>query len=168
MKKLSIVKCRYKSCPYGGIINRDTDDFVEHGGHIYYHKDCYKAKVDKENKVEKTKVDLKEFRKLWCENISNTVVWSQLNKVLKEYLDRGVESDQLLFTLKYVIKHKWRLNYPPGFRYYIDNDEVKNAYKQEIYRRAQIKQSQRIIEIKKDEPQKFKVPKKKTLDDLFD
>lgn len=97
-------------------------------GRAYYHKDCYKAKLNGDWKDEKTKKDLQLFRDIWYEHISKTVVFSQLMHILNSYIDNGVDSDYLVFVLKYVIEHKMNLNYPNGFKYYVDRKEIKDAY----------------------------------------
>lgn len=160
-----IVTCRYKGCIHGGKINKDTDDFVANG-RAYYHKDCYEMKMSRSGRDEQSKKDLAEFRRLWCERINNTVRWGALNGMIGEYLKRGVSSDQLLFTLKYVIKHKCKLTYPAGFRYYMDNAEIKKAYS--VY--IKNKEKPTVTETQQEEQSqcKIRIPKRKTLADLFD
>ena len=50
-------------------------------------------------------------------------------RVLNEFVARGVSSDYLVFVFDYVIKHKMKLNYPNGFKYYVENPEIKAAYR---------------------------------------
>ena len=50
-------------------------------------------------------------------------------RILNEFVARGISSDYLVFVFDYVIKHKMKLNYPNGFKYYVGNQEIKTAYK---------------------------------------
>lgn len=157
-----IVKCRYKNCAHGGEINKNTDDYVANG-RMYYHRDCYELKKIDDAKAKQTNEDLAEFRELWRTRISDTVLWGALNKMIGEYLKRGISSDQMLFTLKYVIKHHYRINHPAGFRYYMDRSEIKKAY--DTYKKSKA-QASTIAVTDEEKPVKFKVPKRKTLEDI--
>jgi len=110
-----IRKCYYSKCRHGGQINTETDEYVQDKN--LYHADCYQEMKN-----------LQLIRNLWIERISNTVSYSQLNKVLRSYLDRGISSDYLLFTLQYVIANHMALRYPGGLQYYIDREEIKKQY----------------------------------------
>lgn len=149
--------CKYPNCKHGGKINLSTDDYERVKSSSYYHKDCYQEKCD-----------LQLFRELWSKNISSTVVYSMLNRILNEYLQKGVSSDYLLFALQYVILHKYNLNYPAGFRYYIDMPEIKDEYKRS--RSKKIKQSDFKVEsqsiIEEVMPFTFNV-KKSGFQDIF-
>lgn len=153
MAKAKIKKCRYNGCQHEAmIINVETDDY-----HLescrYYHADCWAAKqkeeqeeiqqkeeerkkrIQKKDRDEKTKNDLKLIENIWIEHISRTVTYSLLRKVLNELLDRGIDSDYLVFTLQYCVSHKMKLNYPAGLTYYVDRQEIKDAYAQKQRRK---------------------------------
>lgn len=109
--------CKYINCKHNDKVHIDKEPFVK-GKDGFYHDDCYKEKAD-----------LQLFRSLWCENISSTVVFSDLNRILNQLMSRkGVTVDYLLFVLQYVIDNKCNLRYPAGFRYYVDNQNIKAAY----------------------------------------
>lgn len=127
-KKTDIKTCRYKQCKHATKDIDITQDEYVAKGNMYYHKDCYKAKVSGEWKDENTKKDLQFIKTLWLENISKTVVYSQLFRTLNDLLARGIESDYLVFTLQYCIEHKLNLNYPAGFPYFVDKKEIKETY----------------------------------------
>ena len=117
------------------------DDYVKQGT-MYYHTDCYQQKIDKERDEEKRKIekrlnqrqtqkqkdDLSYIIDLWNKHISNTVVYSRLRKELNQLVARGIPSEQLVFTMEYIIKHRLNLNYPAGFKYFVDKKEIKDAY----------------------------------------
>ena len=108
--------CKYINCRHQSKINIAGEPFHK-DQHGYYHADCYREKCD-----------LELFRDIWKKNVSNTVVISYLNKVLNELLACGVSSDFLLFALQHVVKNHLPLRYPNGFRYYVDNQNIKDEY----------------------------------------
>lgn len=128
----NIRKCRFIACKHENKeINIDSEPFVK-DGRCFYHQDCYELKKNNEWKSQKTRDDLTLFRDMWYRNISDTVNFSQLMKILNEYIARGVDSDYLVFALKYIIDHKMNLNYPNGFKYYVDRIDIKRAYEKHI------------------------------------
>lgn len=68
------------------------------------------------------------FNDLWVKTIDKNVNMSNLNKCVEELIKQGISMDYLIFTLKYVIKNKFKLNYPGGFKYYVEYEEIKKAY----------------------------------------
>lgn len=161
-KKTDIKKCRYPYCKHE---NKEIDISVEEykvSGKMYYHTDCYKAKIEGEWKDKQTKADLQLIKNLWIENISNTVVFSQLYHSLNDLLQRGIESGYLVFVIQYCIKHQMNLRYPQGLKYYVDNKEIKDAYNKKT--RPVIKVSDFTAEenVVNDEVPKFSVNKKPT------
>lgn len=163
MAKAKIKKCRYKNCSHeSDIINIDIDEYrVE--SNRYYHADCWASKQQEDQKQleelrqkkavkphkkdidEKTKNDIKLIQNIWVKHINQTVVYSNLRKVLNEFLDRGIDSDYLVFTVQYCVTHKLNLNYPQGLSYFLDRSEIKEAYAQKQRR----KQSENAV---------FKIP----------
>lgn len=128
MNKKNIKICRYCNCPYPSkLIDINEDEFAVDGIR-YYHKKCYEIKLDEDEKQRQKSEGYQQFRDLWLKNISNTVVYSELHKVLGELISRGIELDYLIYTLNYVIEHKLNLHYPAGFRYFVDRKEIKDAY----------------------------------------
>lgn len=131
-KESGIKTCRYRQCKHTAKdIDISCDEYVVKGN-MYYHKDCYKAKVSGEWKDEATKADLQLIKNLWFEHINKTVVYSQLFRVLNDLIARGIESDYLVFVMNYIIEHKMNLNYPAGFKYFVDKKEIKDAYQKHL------------------------------------
>jgi len=119
MADKNIRSCRYKQCLHENKeIDIEKESFV-HDGNSYYHKDCYK---NKEN-YQKLKI-------MWHDNINHTVVYSQLAQIYNQLVFKdGLDSGYVLYTVWYCITHSYKLNYPPGIKYYINNKTILNEYK---------------------------------------
>lgn len=127
-RKADIKVCRYIKCGHENKqIDISTDSFKV-DGKMYYHSDCYDLKKKGDWKDEKTKADLQYIKNQWELNISKTVVYSQLFHCLNDFISRGIPSDYLVFVLNYIIKNKLNLRYPAGLKYYVDKQEIKDAY----------------------------------------
>ena len=138
-RKIDIKKCRYPYCKHK---SKEIDISVEEyktKGNMYFHPDCYKAKIEGEWKDEKTKADLQYIKNLWIENISNTVVFSQLYHCLNELLQRGIESEYLVFVMQYCVSTGMNLNHPQGFKYFVDNNYIKSAYQKIQLKKNRVK-----------------------------
>lgn len=173
MAKADLRTCRYKACKHpNGMIDLKVDSYIA-DGRSYYHSDCFeeKQKDDEKEKQEKAakqaeksrkNADMKLIANLWVENISNTVMFSQLYGVLNKLIDRGISSEYLVFVMQYVIGHHMTLRYPAGLTYYIDRQEIKDAYNKQF--KQVIPQDQFVVkesqEIPTDNTPKFSVPKK--------
>ena len=126
-KQSDIKTCRYVNCKHPGrIIDISTDEYTVAGRGMYYHSDCFKQKDMW--KDEKTKQDLQYIKTQWGLHINKTVVYSQLFHCLNDLLVRGVSSGYMVFVLDYVIKNKLNLRYPQGFKYFVDREDIKDAY----------------------------------------
>lgn len=145
-RKADIKTCRYEKCKHPDKqIDISCEDYTRKGT-MYYHKDCYKAKASGEWKDAQTKADLQLIKNMWVENISQTVVFSQLFKMLNDLLSRGISSDYLVFVLQYCIENHLHLNYPGGFPYFVDKREIKAAYEKKL-----IKAQERMAKEQKPE-----------------
>lgn len=131
-RKTDIKICRYAKCNHSNKKIDIAKDDYKVNGIMYYHSDCYKLKQNDDWKDEQTKKDLQYIKNQWVLHINQTVVYSQLFHCLNEIISRGVSSEYLVFVLDYVIKHKINLNYPQGIKYYVDKQEIKNAYKKHL------------------------------------
>ena len=139
--------CKYINCKHNDKIHIDKEPFIK-DKYGFYHEDCYKEKTD-----------LQLFRNLWCEKISSTVVMSELNSILRQLLSRqGVSVDYLLFVLDYVINNKYTLRYPGGFKYYVDNQDIKKAYEKK--NRKIVPPTEFVAIDKEDNAPKFSINKK--------
>lgn len=130
-KKTDIKVCRYVDCPHGKKIDITKDDYRVIGSTMYYHTDCLKKKRKGEWKDKKTKDDLQYIKNGWLKHISKTVIYSQLFQCLNELIARGISSDYLVFVFDYIVSHKLNLRHPKGFKYFVDKDEIKVAYKKQ-------------------------------------
>ena len=121
--------CRYKKCKFPDRrLNIAEQDYVS-VGRLYFHKDCYEEKEKEDRIEEKIRADVQLIKNIWIENISNTVVLSQLyleiNKLIRE---RCIDSEYVIFVLDYCIKNHCNLRYPAGLKYYVDKQEIKDAF----------------------------------------
>ena len=128
MPKVEVKSCRYPNCAHDGkIILIGKDEYVSEG-RSYFHADCYKLKVAEDEKKKQQTADMALIRSMWVKNISQTVIFAELNKVLYDLLNRGIASDYLVFVMQYVVKNHCKLNYPGGFRYYVNDKDIKAEY----------------------------------------
>lgn len=110
------VECTYKHC-------RCEDKVIPLGeeiriGKIIYHKKC----ADEWNNI-------KEVKKLYYENISQTVVQSVLGKVINDIIyGKCIDAEFLLYALKYAINNHYKINSPYGLHYIIDDYKIKNQW----------------------------------------
>jgi hypothetical protein len=129
MAKADIRICPYCNCPFPDHeLNIKTDPFVKSKSNRYYHKQCFEEEQKVKARTDDEKADIALLIDMWKKNISNTVNYGYLRKVINEYVQRGVSTDYLVFCLQYVIANRMSLNYPNGFKYYVDKKEIKDAY----------------------------------------
>ena len=124
--------CKYSHCLHN---NREIEkEKAVRVGNAYYHSDCLK-----------TKEDIKEIVDLFKTHINPNPVYAQLQSVINNIIFvKKVQSDFLLFGLRYYIEHKIPLNYPQGLYYVIQNKDVTNAYNKT--KTKEIKKSVEITE----------------------
>ncbi|HJI48711.1 MAG TPA: hypothetical protein OIL97_04045 [Oscillospiraceae bacterium] len=160
-KKTDIRVCRYYDCPYDHKIDISKDKYTVQKKTMYYHTECLKRKQKGSEKDDKVKADIQYIKNGWVKHISKTVVFSQLHLCLNELLSRGIESDYLVFVFDYVVKNKLNLKHPLGFKYFVDKECIKNAYKAEQYRKRKIQKPNefKITEDNSNSP-KFKLNQK--------
>ena len=158
-KKTDIKICRYAKCNHPNKEINITCDAFEEKGTCYYHADCYAAKSEAEEAEKKIKADMQLIKTMWIENISNTVVYSQLFRCLNDLLDQGIESSYLVFVMQYCVTNKLNLRYPMGFKYFVDKAEIKNAYKKKNLLQHRVSQSDFSANDTDDAP-KFSINKK--------
>lgn len=127
-------KCASKNCRHEN--SPVSIDSCVKVGNRYWHKDCYKQKEN-----------LKMIIKLFSENVCcDKKVYADLQRVIKDIvLNKKVESELLLFGLRYYINHKISLHYPAGLYYVIQNKDVT-----ESYHKNKLKEQNVTFEIKKE------------------
>ena len=136
--------CKYSHCLHD---NREIEKRKAiRVGNSYYHSDCFK-----------TKEDVKEIVNLFKAHINANPVYAQLQSVINNIIFvKKVQSDFLLFGLRYYIEHKIPLNYPQGLYYVIQNKDVANAYN-----KTKTKEIKKSVEITEQTETEFKfVPTK--------
>ena len=166
-KKTDIRICRFRECCHDNkCIDISTDKYIKINN-LYYHEDCYntKQKEDEELKIKrnnakaqsvKEKDDLFCVIDLWSTHINKQANFSQLRRILNDFVKNGVPSEQLVFTLKYVISHNMKLNYPAGFKYYVENKKIQNAYSQSLCKTQSQKGNQNeVVKLNEDNAPKF-------------
>lgn len=138
MENLTTVICKYSYCLHS---NKEIEkENAVRVGNAYYHSDCFK-----------TKEDIKEIVNLFKKHINPNPVYAQLQSVIKNIIfTKGIQSEFLLFGLRYYIEHKIPLHYPQGLYYVIQNKDVANAYNK--FKTKEIKKS---IEITKQSENQF-------------
>ena len=117
MAKAKVYKCGFCHCQHESCeISQDEAVKIRNR---YFHKDC----AETYNNIE-------EIKRLYYEKISNTVVMPQLIRVVNDIIfKKHVDSNYLLFALKYAINTRRTINYPQGLHYLIDDYRIKNAWK---------------------------------------
>lgn len=138
MENLTTVICKYSHCLHS---NREIEkENAVRVGNAYYHSDCFK-----------TKEDIKEIVNLFKKHINPNPVYAQLQSVIKNIIfTKGIQSEFLLFGLRYYIEHKIPLHYPQGLYYVIQNKDVANAYN-----KSKTKEIKKSIEITKQSENQF-------------
>lgn len=159
-RKADIKTCRYANCNHPDKkVNISTDQFVI-DKRKYFHKNCFEAFEREEANEAKLKADIQLIKNMWIENISNTVVLSQLyleiNRLVRE---RNIDSDYVIYVLDYCINHKLNLRYPAGLKYYVDNAEIKSSYEKTKIRKI-IEQADFTVRETTDTAPKFSINKK--------
>lgn len=154
MSKNSDLKtCRFVNCSHDNKdIDITKDEYVNPKKGWYYHPDCFQQYKQNTRKNAQTRADLQYIKNQWSMCINRDVVFGHLMKVLNEFLAQGLTSEYLVFALDYVIKHNLKLNYPNGFKYYVEDARIKAAYRRS--KLEKIDQSQFTVESADEAPKK--------------
>lgn len=107
------VKCQYPHCQHASReIPREEAVQV---GRRYMHKDCAKDSAN-----------ILQIRDYYYQHISRSVVMKNLIAVIHNIIFvKHVDSDYLLFALKYAVDHRIQINAPYGLHYLADNSKIK-------------------------------------------
>lgn len=136
------MKCGYNKCLFDGEVDKEISIKV---GNRYYHKECLKQKQDKD-----------ETRKLFLEIINPTEVVAVLNSVINNIVHiKKVNSDYLLYSLKYSIQNKFNLQHAMGLYHIINDKRIKERYNNDKNRIQMQEVKESINNIKTDEGIKF-------------
>lgn len=150
-----IVKCKYVNCIHG----EDKDIPIEEAvaiGKSYYHKDCAQIKQD-----------IAEIIDIFVKEFNPNVVFSQLQKAINDILfNRCVDSGMLLFGVKYYVKNKYKLNYPGGLYYVVQNKDVVREWNKMRCKQA-LDSLTEPIETVSEAVFDYRINKPKSITDLF-
>lgn len=109
-------KCAFKHCIHES--NELLPDQAVKIGNRYLHKDCAEIRQN----IEKT-------RDIYYLRVSNTVVMSQLVKVIQHLVfNKKVDSGYLVFALTYALDNGMTIRSPYGLYYIVDNQRIKDAW----------------------------------------
>lgn len=115
-KQNNTVICRFKHCVHES--KEVAREDAVRVGNMYYHKDCARIK-------DNIALTMELFEK----HINPNPVFVQLRAVINRIVfERNVDSDFLVFALKYYIENKIPLRYPQGLYYVVQNQEAKKAF----------------------------------------
>lgn len=163
LARSKLKKCSYRNCNHSSkTIDTACEEYQLRKGK-YYHPDClisFEKNIDKETIIS---ADIQLIKNMWIADISDTVVipclYAELNKLIA---DRGISSKYVVFVVDYCIKNKCNLRYPGGLKYYVDRQEIKNAYEKEQAKEI-VKKAEFIADISaEDTSPKFSINKKPT------
>ena len=111
-----IVKCKFKNCVCE-TREMPREEAVRVGS-IYYHKECAKIKDNIALTIE-----------LFEKYVNPNPVYVQLKSVINNILFvKKVDSDFLVFALKYYISKRLPLRYPQGLHYVVTDENVIAEY----------------------------------------
>lgn len=110
------LKCNYKYCDNLGIAINP----VKHNGK-YYCDVCLK-KMQSEADLRKKIMD-------GVLEILPQEIPSLINKAVNQWITLDYSMEYILYTIKYIQLNKCILNHVHGVRFYMNKDEIKNAYK---------------------------------------
>lgn len=133
-RKADIKQCRYNCCLHTSKeidISQDEYEVVktDRGQNQFFHKDCLAHREAKEQKEKKVKADIQLIKNIWIENISQTVAIPHLYKEINRLVfEQGISTEFIIFALQYCIKNHFKLRYPGGLKYYLDKQEIIDAY----------------------------------------
>lgn len=110
---------------------------------------------------------METVKRLYFENISNTVVPSLLVKTIQNIvIDKGIDSEYLVFAMKFTIANKINLNSPFGLHYIVDNYKIKQAWQAKKAKEERQKIQEEMKNLQKTEDVSFTFTSKKN--DSFD
>lgn len=143
-------KCKCGNKP----IDTTGTGFIQKGNK-YYHKECWEEGQGL-SKDDATKADIQLIKNLWLERINRTVVVSYLYKELNALIrDQGIDSKYVVFVVEYCIEKKLNLRFPGGLKYFVDKQEIKDAYARKRAREVVGKATFEADESETDDSPKF-------------
>lgn len=154
-QKIKMVHCRYPKCMK---LHESTelpkDEAYWDGKRGYYHPDCYHI-MQTVNQIRDTFI--KEINPLLTGQQVGMLV-STINNIV---FSKGIDVDQLKFTVEYFIKNKpGALKYPAGLHYIIQDKDAAAAWKKEQDKKIkeELKRGLRAQTSIIDDPIDFELP----------
>lgn len=150
------VKCKYSHCNHSNK-EIDVNEAILVGKNTYYHKNCYKQNQE-----------IKEIIDIFINNIDSLVVISQLRAVINNIIfNKFVDSEYLLFALKYAVDNKINLKHAMGLYYIIGYKNIQDAYlKEKTKKQAEVNRKIEITQTE-DLPFYFNPSKTKGFNDII-
>jgi len=151
-----LVKCKYSKCNHSKK-EMPIEEAVQINKNTYYHKDCYKQSQE-----------IKEIIDLFINYIDPLVVVSQLRGVINNIIfNKFIDSEYILFAVKYAINHKINLKHAMGLHYIIGYKNIQEAYlKEKTKKQPETNKKIEIIETE-DLPFYFNPSKQKGFNDII-
>lgn len=112
-------------------------------GSSYYHKECYEI-IESRNEL------IRLFYKYTDSFEQKKNIYNAIN-IIKKKFDNRLDEKDLLFTMKYIIENKCKLNYFNGISYYIDKAMKSKKEKN----KPQVKKFLRYVILTEDEYDKL-------------
>lgn len=154
--------CAYPGCQHEGRLVDILSDKCVKVNQRYYHQDCFEKQRRQKEKQEKDKLNIQRIKNIWIDKINPHVVQSYLYKELNTLIkDKKIPSEYVLFVVQYCVDNKCGLHFPPGIKYYVDKQYIKDAYAR--YTRSKVKIDPDAFTVDHDETDapKFKAPEQK-------
>lgn len=150
-----IVKCRYSRCNHD-LKELPIEDAILSGKGSYYHKDCFKQNEE-----------IKQIIDVFKIYIDPMVVIVQLRSVINNIVfDKCIDSEYLLFAVKYAITNKLNLKHAMGLHYIVGYKNIQEAYMKEKNKKVTEQKKIEIIETE-DLPFYFNPTKQKGFQDII-
>jgi len=132
------LKCNYRMCDNMGVAVNP----IKYNGK-YYCADCLK-KMQYEAEMRRKIMDA-------VLEILPKEIPSLINKVVSQWIALDYQLEYILYTIKYIQLNKYILNHVHGIRYYMNKDDIANAYKSAKIKHELRKIEKEGFEISKDE-----------------
>lgn len=112
-----IVKCRYSRCSHSSK-ELPIEEAVLFGKGSYYHKDCFKQNDEIKQIIDTFKL-----------YVDPMVVVMQLRSVINNIIfEKFIDSEYLLFAVKFAINNKINLKHAMGLHYIVGYKNIQEAY----------------------------------------
>lgn len=116
-------KCYWDHCDQDNMIDLKKDSYVkDEKNNRCYHEKCWQER----NKLQEI---VSAFLQKVDKNASIAHLRKEVNRLVYE---EKVSSDFVLFIVNYAADHQMGLRYPAGIKFYLNNQEITEAYNRKI------------------------------------